>query len=1127
MIEKTADLFGESHEEALYFAKSRTIYKETNQGYYLVRGHIAMKIDKEANFAQPLKDILFWLRWTGTPDNQIPCESVLLVGPTCYKATALEFLLPLNRNVYNMTRETQVSELIGSTILSTPSRFDDSIQIINTSIIDALSRIGFQSRQGDEDQLVKDITEALLIQIQQYIITLSAILGIPLILKSIHLPPASVLERLNSLLEDPRSLVFSEDTQQVFNNENILSQVNKSESHSAPISNGFCLCATASEIGKMSMSKPLLARFTCIYANPYNVEIAYNHLLLDKQNENQLDQQENDLIMIAKKITKNNEELIQIIKDIHICMIGAQKKINIIEYIRWCRTATHLCKNQLFKPDKAAGIAALRTILDSLPDNDRRRITKEVLQRYIPDKLSYIVMTDTKDQPVQECPLELVEGQSNNNEKLMISTMSGISIPVHHNAQIEILNSLIWTRSAVDMADAILTSIAAQAITIFEGQPGRGKTAISKTILEALGLRCTRINLSPTATIEDLFGRDMPQASSEGGFVTQFVDGPLTAAMRLSQLDNPDLGLPTQAILIDEINLAPPHLLEALETFMLEMGKEDRFFLPNGKEVNHMPIIIIATLNSAALSKSRSQLSPKLQGASHFFQLPQLSQIELSALAKEFLIDFEQNDDIGIQKKIIKAHHYAAELLQRETGIASERDSITLRELLRLQLFHQKCPKLSTDQLIEIVYATQFNLQKAEQLLKQVGVEQTKGDIIPLAENGNLKFNNQVYLPLPNIISDGPLNIPFTAEQRRVASLIAVGVMAQRPVALFGESGAGKTHIIRTLAKTLGKQLGIVQFNTETDSSAIIGALELLGDSNQEQFIYKTAKDITNNAIDLGYIGSIQLASTALVEQPDIDDILQSLKNITTNHHQNLIGIEKLESDIKQLIEKIINFQKQSARNFVFKEGILLRMMRSGGWILLDGVESAPHEVERLMSLLEEQPTLAIYEGVKPLIFHAPGVTRDGTFSAQIQLDEKEESKTAEKENIEIAEGFQIFITCSDLTKLSPALRSRCFCLQLESAKKADQLKELTSCVFDQSETAQYYSNPFSHILADIFFDIRTKIETRKLLFSKDTFSPHRIVNSAFGIGSEQITAQNLASSIIMSFVRCFSFDPS
>lgn len=45
------------------------------------------------------------------------------------------------------------------------------------------------------------------------VVSLSSILGIPLLLRSINLPPASVLERLNSLLEDPRSLVISEDTQ--------------------------------------------------------------------------------------------------------------------------------------------------------------------------------------------------------------------------------------------------------------------------------------------------------------------------------------------------------------------------------------------------------------------------------------------------------------------------------------------------------------------------------------------------------------------------------------------------------------------------------------------------------------------------------------------------------------------------------------------------------------------------------------------------------------------------------------------------------------------------------------------------------------------------------------------------
>ncbi|KAA6359634.1 MAG: hypothetical protein EZS28_044839, partial [Streblomastix strix] len=44
-----------------------------------------------------------------------------------------------------------------------------------------------------------------------------------------------------------------------------------------------------------------------------------------------------------------------------------------------------------------------------------------------------------------------------------------------------------------------------------------------------------------------------------------------------------------------------------------------------------------------------------------------------------------------------------------------------------------------------------------------------------------------------------------------------------------------------------------------------------------------------------------------------------------------------------------------------------------------------------------------------------------------------------DEENFEIAEGFQIFITCNDLKKLSPALRSRCFCIQIETAQDEEQ----------------------------------------------------------------------------------------
>ncbi|KAA6330805.1 MAG: hypothetical protein EZS28_053454, partial [Streblomastix strix] len=260
-------------------------------------------------------------------------------------------------------------------------------------------------------------------------------------------------------------------------------------------------------------------------------------------------------------------DLIEAINDIHRGLIELHQQVTLTEYIRWCRTADSLHKLQHFSPTKAAGIAALRTIIDALPDNDRRYKTREVLAKYIPEQLSYVIVADAKDRPVQKREDVLICTESSHQQKELMSKISGISIPIHPNAQIQVLDSVIWTKSAVDMTDALLTAFAAKAITIFEGSPGRGKTAVAKAVLEALGLKCSRINLSPTTTVEDLFGRDMPQADPEGGgFTTRFVPGPLTQAMNLSTQDK-NQELPSQAILIDEINLAEPHLLEVIELF--------------------------------------------------------------------------------------------------------------------------------------------------------------------------------------------------------------------------------------------------------------------------------------------------------------------------------------------------------------------------------------------------------------------------------------------------------------------------------------------------------------------------------------------------------------------------------
>ena len=48
--------------------------------------------------------------------------------------------------------------------------------------------------------------------------------------------------------------------------------------------------------------------------------------------------------------------------------------------------------------------------------------------------------------------------------------------------------------------------------------------------------------------------------------------------------------------------------------------------------------------------------------------------------------------------------------------------------------------------------------------------------------------------------------------------------------------------------------------------------------------------------------------------------------------------------------------------NFDFKLSVLVNVMERGDWILLDDINFAPQEIEGLMSLLEEEPTLNIYE---------------------------------------------------------------------------------------------------------------------------------------------------------------------
>jgi hypothetical protein len=122
---------------------------------------------------------------------------------------------------------------------------------------------------------------------------------------------------------------------------------------------------------------------------------------------------------------------------------------------------------------------------------------------------------------------------------------------------------------------------------------------------------------------------------------------------------------------------------------MLNMNSRSAYFLPNGKEIFHNPIIIDATRNNSALSNTSSSLSTKLQGTSPFLYLVPLTEYELEMLADSILCKRGEKTSSSFLPKIMKAHFTAAKLHELETNLLGDRDSVTLHEFLRINQFRE------------------------------------------------------------------------------------------------------------------------------------------------------------------------------------------------------------------------------------------------------------------------------------------------------------------------------------------------------------------------------------------------------------------------------------------------------
>src|SRR5437868_6224994 len=150
-----------------------------------------------------------------------------------------------------------------------------------------------------------------------------------------------------------------------------------------------------------------------------------------------------------------------------------------------------------------------------------------------------------------------------------------------------------------DIIDGVLTCLFAGGHALLEGVPGLGKTALIRTLAQALHLKFNRIQFTPDLMPADVIGTNVIMENDQGHRAFQFMHGPIFA----------------QIVLADEINRATPKTQSAL----LEAMQEKQVTSFGEVRKLEQPFFVMATQNP--LEQEGTYPLPEAQLDRFFYKL--------------------------------------------------------------------------------------------------------------------------------------------------------------------------------------------------------------------------------------------------------------------------------------------------------------------------------------------------------------------------------------------------------------------------------------------------------------------------------------------------------------------------
>ena len=489
---------------------------------------------------------------------------------------------------------------------------------------------------------------------------------------------------------------------------------------------------------------------------------------------------------------------------------------------------------------------------------------------------------------------------------------------------------------------------------LIQGPTSAGKTSMIEFLANYTGNKFVRINNHEHTDLQEYLGTYV--SGSDGKL--KFQEGILVQAMRQGSW-----------IVLDELNLAPTDVLEALNR-LLDENRE--LLIPETQEIVRPQenFMLFATQNPAGLYGGRKVLSRAFRNRFLELHFDDIPENELETILQQRSKNTAPSDC----KRIVTVYKQLTRLRQESRVFEQKNSFATLRDLFRWAL-------RDADTREDI--ANNGYMLLAERVRKDEEREEVRKvieEVFKVKIDPDTLYGADSSPALRALCGkENSQGVVWTKAMRRLYVLVSQAIRSNEPVLLIGETGCGKTTVCQLLAEASGKELHIVNAHQNTETGDLIGSQRPV--RNRGAVLDALRKSLIQAADIFGHI-----------HDSNPDQLLEWYQSLPPTEKQKIPAA---------LVSSIDSSIHRSKALFEWCDGSLVHAMRSGQFFLLDEISLADDSVlERLNSVLEPQRSLLLAE---------KGI--DDSF-------------------VKATEGFQFFATMNpggDFGKkeLSPALRNR------------------------------------------------------------------------------------------------------